>query len=179
MPDALFRLRVQVEGLGDIQRRIAAMPGVVQRRILRGALRAGGSVLRKYLRREAPVSKERRLDYTGRAPHRSGALRRSVRVGVPFVRAGRVSVRISAGGREAFYAHIVEGGAKAHRIARRAGGRALSIGGRFVAGAVNHPGFRGRFFARLAAAKGEQPAVQAFRAYVDDKVSQYWRTGSV
>jgi len=174
-------LSAKIEGLAEIERRLSAMPVVIQRRILRGALRAGARVFRRHMVQEVPISGERRLDYTGLAPKIPGDLRRSIRVGKPYIDRGRLSITTKAGNDKAFYAHMVEVGVRPHTISRRRNlGRSrnvLVIARQFVSGPVRHPGFAGRFFARSALASGEGPAVLAFRNYFDNRVQQYWATG--
>jgi hypothetical protein len=131
--------------------------------------------------REAPISGERRLDYTGRAPKIPGDLRKSIRVGKPYIDRGRLSITTKAGDDKAFYAHMVEIGAEPHNISRRRNlGRSrkvLVIARQFVSGPVRHPGFAGRFFTRSALKSGEGPAILAFRNTFDNLVQQYWATG--
>ena len=140
-------------GLPEILRHLNAVPGALQNKILTLALPAGARVIADEAARLVPV--------------RTGNLRdtiRSRKAPRRFSR-GNLTWHIAVGSR---IAHLVEFGTAPHEIkpmgfasrfamavrAARAGARdaahALMIRGRFVGGAVQHPGARPRPFLRPA-----------------------------
>lgn len=121
---------------------------------MRSALRAGAAVYLAEVKQNIPVE--------------HGALRQSARITTKKSRDGSVSASVKVGNRQAFYAHMVEFGTRAHIIAPKRG--AMQIGGQFVAGAVQHPGARPHPFMRPAADAQFSAAVAAVQKKVRDRL---------
>lgn len=111
---------IHVKGLSDLQKLLNTLPAKIEQNALRGALRAAANVVKK----EAQAL----------VPKQSGALRDSIRVSVR-ARYGKVTASIKAGGgptkkqvrttpsgrtsvkySNAYYAHMVEYGTRAHYL---------------------------------------------------------------
>lgn len=157
-----IQFNVRIENFDAIRQRVAGLPQRLRTNILRGAMRAAVAVIRKAARANAPVG-------------RTGNLRRSIRVSTRSFRDGTVRGEVKAGGRLAWYANIVEGGARPHEISVNER-LALNLGGRLVK-KVQHPGFQGRRFMERAAQDSERPAAEAFERYVQQRVASYINTG--
>lgn len=136
-----------VEGFAEIQRKLAEFPAKVEANVVRAALRAGAVVVR----REA----------LGLVPVKSGKLKSTVRVGT-FKKGREIHATVKAGDprKRVFYAHLVEGGTKAHVIKARRGG-VLVLGKRFFAQRVQHPGAKASPFMRPALAATADRALDA------------------
>jgi HK97 gp10 family phage protein len=155
---------ISVLGLKELQDQLDQLPALVERKLLRGALRAGQQVVADYAKSRAPVgepSAESKRLYGSAA----GDLRDSIRVSAK-ARGGTVTATVTAGPRKgekkAFYAHWVEYGTAAHVIAATPG-LALMFGGQLLA-SVDHPGAKMHPFMRPALdynANGNSAAFQA------------------
>jgi len=154
---AEFQIRIQ--GFDALKRRLGLVEQRLRRNILRGAMRAATAVIRKAARALVPLG-------------RTGNLRRSIRVSTRAFADGRVVGTVKAGGKLAWYANIVEAGARPHVITSRdrTGKGALQVGGRVVR-SVQHPGFRGRRYMARAAEQSEAAASSAFERYVQQRVA--------
>ena len=133
---------------------LATLPQKVETNIMRSALRAGAAVYLSQVKQNIPVE--------------HGDLRRSARITTRKGRDGQVSASVKVGNSQAYYAHMVEFGTRAHLIAPRAG--SLQIGGQFVAGAVQHPGARPHPFMRPAADEKFTDAVAAVQKKIRDRL---------
>lgn len=150
-------------GVQSLQGRLHSLPDRLQRQIMRGGLRIGGRIILTGSRAEAPI-KTSTLFRSGRLRIRS-RLRGSV---------WEASIRF--GGPKAFYANIIEGGAKPHRIVA-APGSALKIGP--VARAeVMHPGIAARHFMAKARERVGPEAERAFTTFVEGRIARFWETGT-
>lgn len=141
-----------IEGLSELDRMLKELPAKLEGTVVRGGLRAGATVLQKAARELAPV--------------RTGKLRASIKVSTG-IRNGRVYARVRAGGKDAFYAHMVEFGTAAHVIQGKRGGW-LNIGGRWAL-KVNHPGSMMRPFMRTAVDGFQGEAVSAMANYLRER----------
>ena len=125
---------------------------------MRGALRAGLKVTLKRARDAIHAV--------------SGDLSGSLRVSTS-VRGGMVKATLKAGGKEAYYAHMVEFGTAAHVIEAK-DGKAVSFGGHEYA-KLQHPGATAKPFMRPAldaAATDNSEVFQAVAAYMKPKIEQ-------
>ena len=164
-----------ITGLADLQKQLDMLAPNIERKLLRGALRAGQKVVADYAKARAPVgepSQEAQRKY-GSKP---GDLRDSIRV-TTRLKGGTVTAKVQAGASKskltAFYAHMVEFGTKAHMISAKNGG-ALSFGGKEYAH-LNHPGAKMRPFMRPAldmAANGNSEPMQAVAMYLQSKIDK-------
>lgn len=141
-----------IEGLVELDRMLKELPAKLEGTVVRGGLRAGATVLQKAARELAPV--------------RTGKLRASIKVSTG-IRNGRVYSRVRAGGKDAYYAHMVEFGTAAHVIQGKRGGW-LNIGGRWAL-KVNHPGAMMKPFMRTAVDGFQGDAVDAMAAYLRER----------
>jgi HK97 gp10 family phage protein len=125
-----------VQGLAEIQRKLAEFPAKVEANVVRAALRAGAVVVQREALALVPV--------------KTGQLKSTVRVST-FKRGREIHAAVKAGDpkKRVFYAHLVEGGTKAHVIKARKGGLLL-LGKRFFAKSVQHPGAKPSPFMRPA-----------------------------
>jgi HK97 gp10 family phage protein len=173
----MMKLDMQIKGLDAVGKALLGVPEKIRQNVARGALRAGAKTL-----------KERAIAELG-SHVKSGELRDSIRV-TSRVRGDNIIVRVVAGNRIAYYAHMIERGVAAHYIKldeaatptrkTRRGERkvsigtvnkmvsrgSLKIGGRFVGSSVHHPGFGKKPFMRPAIDNGAQDALEAVREYI-------------
>jgi len=155
---------IHVSGLAALQKFLDELPVKIEKNILRSALRKGAVVIMAEAKQRCPVglpTNEAAKKYGGYP----GALRDSIRVGTNY-RAGRVTASVKAGGKtkkqgDAYYAHMVEFGTRAHVIKTVTRKGSLVIGGRFVGRSVQHPGARPRPFMRPSLDGKAQEAVIA------------------
>lgn len=142
-----------VQGLKELDDALANFPVLLQRKVLRGGLRAG-------LKPVAEAAREGIRSI-------SGDLAKSVRVGT-VTRNGVPVATVKAGNSKAFYAHFVEFGTAAHFIGPSSK-RALSFLGADVGG-VHHPGAQKKPFMRPALDKGMTVGLQAFADYMTKRI---------
>jgi len=153
-----------VKGMADLGRALDQLPDKLSRNVLRGALRAAARVV------------EKEAEATTAFKDKSGELRASIRVSTRF-RRGRLMARVVAGNELAWYAHIIERGAREHVIT--AGGKlsarqinkaiktgSLRIGNNLVGIQVRHPGLRPRHFMKAALEKSARRSAEAAREYM-------------
>jgi hypothetical protein len=175
-------IRVRLDGFDTLRARLDYFPDRMRNNFLRGGARAAASLLAKRLKT--------RLSSDG-LQTAAGSVRSSVRLqGGPAgntVRGvvqygGRYQKRASLDrgpvktARDAWYAHILEWGARPHVIKPRPGRRALMIRGAFVS-KVRHPGIRARLYATQTAERDMPAANAAFERYVEARVARFWSTG--
>jgi len=158
------QLNIKLQGFDVLKQRLSALPGKLRRNIMRGGMRAAVAVIRGAVRNLVPVG-------------RTGNLRRSIRVSTRAFRNGRIEGKVTAGGKLAYYANIVEGGAKPHQISVTRAAKALNLGGRVLVKKVQHPGFQGRRFMERAANQSEAAASNAFAQYVNNRVDLFLTAG--
>lgn len=163
-------LSVTLRGAEELRLRMLGFPQKKRAAIMRGGVGAALSSLRKTLR--------------PRVPERSGKLRRAIRASTRSFDGGITTVgRLRLGNKDAWYAHIVEGGAQAHVIRGRrnnASGKrkALALKGVGVYASVKHPGFRGRHMVADAVQAGAVAAQSAFEQYVQTRIVRYLEQGT-
>lgn len=165
---------VKIKGMAELQQFLDQFAPKLQNNVLRGALRAGATVIAEEARANVPLGApstygtERYGDY-------AGALRDSIRTG-SRMKNGRPVGYVKAGGRskgaDVFYAHIVEyTGAAAHGLGLKYGGlRKIAFGGK-VRNSIWHPGITPRPFLRPALDAKRDDAVAAVAQYIKDRLS--------
>lgn len=158
------QLNIKLQGFDVLKQRLSALPERLRRNIMRGGIRAAAAVIRGVARNLAPLG-------------RTGNLRRSIQVSTRAFRDGRIEGKVTAGGKLAYYANIVEAGARAHQISVTRAAKALNLGGRVLVKKVQHPGFQGRRFMERAANQSEAAASDAFAKYVNNRVDLFLATG--
>lgn len=164
-----------IHGGAELDRMLQTLAPKLEKNIMRSALAAGARIIMKDAKANAPVGQPSNVnakDYGGYP----GALRDSVRVTSGFDRkTGRAYASVKAGGKtkkgaDVFYAHIVEYGARRHTIKPRA--KRLEIGGKFVAGSVEHPGVAPRPFMRTAVDAKLPEALMAVTAQIRKRLQK-------
>lgn len=176
-----------VKGLAELQKFLDSLPAKVEKNIMRGALRAGATVIRNLAR--------------SKIHHISGRLAASIRV-TTMAKGKTITARIVAGGAKSDIGNRpiwVEYGTRPHLISvqesekpinsnasQRAAGmvrvsmstinrnlrRVLSIGGKFVGPTVSHPGARPRPFMRPALDQGSQKAVVVSGEFIKARLTK-------
>ncbi len=151
-------LDVKIKGFAELQKALSELPDKIERNIVRSALRQAAKVTAAEVKSQVPV--------------RTGKLKASIKYGVKLVN-GRPKATIRAGSNKkgaAFYAHLVEFGAKAHFIKPK---KAKSL---FFAGisrnGVHHPGARKHPFMRPALDASARAAVLAFGEQVKKRLTK-------
>lgn len=151
-------MEASITGLSDLQALLDQLPANIEKKVMRGALRAGQKVV---------------LDQARQAVHNvSGDLAQSLRIKTS-ARGGKVSATVVAGNAKAYYARMVEFGTASHLIKPKKG-RALAFGGREYA-SLRHPGAKKKPFMRpaLDAAAGEgSAAFEAVKTYLAARINK-------
>lgn len=146
---------LHVSGLSELDKLLKELPARIEGNIMRGAMRAGAKVFADRAKQMVPV--------------KSGQLRDSIKVSTRSKR-GRVSATVRAGGKKAFYAHMVEFGTARHFIKPR---KRKSL---FFAGlareVVDHPGASPKPFMRPALDGGQVEAVNAAADYIRKRLAK-------
>lgn len=157
-------MEIEVKGLAELKKQLDALPVNIERNVMRGALRAGGNVLKK--------------DAQSRVPTRTGALKNSIKVRFAWrsQRYGWLRVHVTAGSKEAWYGHLIEYGTASYYSGsgstvggpyeiRPSGAKSLFFAGLFRE-QITHPGIRPQPFMRPAFDASAQAAIDAFADYV-------------
>lgn len=166
MAEAVASVRIQ--GADALILRLGLLQKNMQRNIMRGALRAASKPIIRAAQATVPV--------------RTGTLKRSIRFSSRGFLDGSLRAEVKAGGaglrgRSAFYAHIVERGAKPHSLVPRGKDTVtVSMRGRVVrtlkrgVGEPHHKGFRARRYMARAAEASAAAASDAFADYVAQRL---------
>ena len=157
---------VQIKGLSALLKDLDTLPDRIERNCVRAALRQGIRVFAREMQSKVPIGGPKYRDWEGK-PHRGGELLRSMRI-FESKKGPYPSMKLSIGNRDAWYAHIVEGGAKPHVITPYRA-KALFFGGHRYS-KVNHPGMAGRHFVRDSFYNAEMSALQAFMNYLNTRL---------
>ena len=147
-----------ITGLDALAAQLAELAPNIQKKLMRGALRAGMKITLQ--RAKAEIHDV------------SGDLSKSLRISTS-ARNGVVKATLKAGSKDAYYAHMVEFGTAAHMIAAK-NGKAVSIGGNEYA-SVEHPGASAKPFmypALDAAAQNESEVFQAVGSYMAPRINE-------
>jgi len=152
-------LETKFQGLDELQKALDQLPVNVERKLVRGALRAGQKVV---------------LEQAKSAIHNiSGELAASLRISTRKGKNGQVSARVIAGNKTAFYAHMVEFGTARHQIKPK-NRKSMVIAG-MMREVVNHPGASKKPFMRPAAdsaASESSEAMEAFKNYMRTRLDK-------
>lgn len=162
-----------IKGGAELQKFLETLPAKIERNIIRGALRAGATVIKQAAVANVPVgptSSENAKAYGGYL----GALRDTIRVSAK-VRAGRVTASVIAGGKtkngaDVYYAQWVEYGTRPHTITV-ANAEGLSFGGHFYK-SVEHPGAKPHPFMRRAFDTSARAAIPAIAEKVRSRLTK-------
>lgn len=154
---------IKIEGLAELHKLLQELPAKIEANALRGGMRAGAKVIEAEAKRLAPV---------GRDPETAGDMRDSIRVSVRS-RNGKVEATIKAGGKKAWYAHLVEFGTAAHLI--RPKNRKSLFFASLAREQVNHPGAKKRPFMRPALDSKAQQSVQTLADYIRNRLPKEFR----
>jgi len=166
---------VKLEGFDALRKRLRSFPEKLRKNYMRGGMRAMVAHLRKRARQ--------------RVKSFTGALRRAIGISTRAFQDGTVQGKVFIGpiksgklkGRDVWYGHIVEGGAKPHRIpnlhvgrgkGRRLNTKMIAFGGR-VFHHVDHPGMRGRYFMRDTASQDVEHGRRLFTDYVESRSREH------
>jgi len=106
-------MTIRLKGTDKLLEFMRGLPAKVEANVSRGALRAGAKVLAASVRQKAPK--------------RTGKLADSVRISTRLIK-GRALAKVMAGGKTAWYAHMVEFGTREHSIFPK-NRKAILIGG--------------------------------------------------
>lgn len=133
------------KGGAELQKALNQLPAKLERNVMRSALRQGANVIRDEARSNVPV--------------KTGALKKSIKVSTR-ARRGQVTATLKAGGKDAFYAHMVEYGTAPHDIAVKSK-KVLVFEDGGKATRARHPGISPKPFMRPAVDDKADEAVQA------------------
>jgi HK97 gp10 family phage protein len=159
-----------VPGLADLFKQLDELPVNIEKKLLRGALRAGQKVIMDLAKVNVPVSPPSKEDAKNWGAY-AGALRDSIKISTRINRrTGQAEARLTAGNKKAFYATFVEFGTKPHQITSYQGKRLLGTPGHPVY-VVHHPGAKKIPFMRNAIDAGVQGATVAFADYLRTRVN--------
>jgi len=154
-----------VQGVDQVIKNLLEFPVKFEQNIVRGGLRAMAVVVETFARPLVPVGHG--VIHPGASASLAGTLRVSTgKTG------NQVIARVRVGNRRqgVFYAHMVLGGTKPHRIAARNAGW-LSFGGIFRK-YVDHPGARAQPFLDTAFNASKDAAVRAGFDYVTERTKK-------
>lgn len=120
-------------GFEDLEFYLKTFAPRIEKRILKTSLSAGAIVIKKEAKKNAP--------------RKTGTLRKAIKHKRLKSHVPTVRIFVDKGNKaknDGWYAHIIEGGAKAHKITPRRG-KGLSIGDRVVK-EIDHPGITAKPF---------------------------------
>lgn len=138
---------VKITGLAELQAMLDQLPAQIEKKLMRGALRAGQRMV---------------LEQARQSIHNlTGDLAASIRV-TTRARNGTVTATVKAGSKVAYYARFVEFGTSQHYIRPKVG-KDLFFNG-IARATVDHPGAKKRPFMRPAFDAAAQENSAAFRA---------------
>jgi HK97 gp10 family phage protein len=151
------------QDLKDLLKKLDDLPVMIEKKLVRGALRAAAKPMRDTAAQLAPTGTARVSYNKDGTPvqHSGGALKKSIRISSSFSkRTGEVKILVKAGDKKAWYAYLVEHGAKPHLIKGP-----IKFGGVIISN-FQHPGFTGKAFMRPAFDSTTQAVVGAYADYM-------------
>jgi HK97 gp10 family phage protein len=150
---------LDLKGGKELAAFLESLPANVERKIMRGALRAGAKVIKE----EAA----RLLDSNGSV--KTGELKRGLKVSAR-AKGGVVTASVKTRGRHGYVANWIEFGTAAHWIKPK-NAKALAYNG-IVVDAIQHPGARPKPFMRPAADTQAAAAVTAAAEYIKKRLTK-------
>ena len=159
---------INVQGLAELQQALDGLTDKLQNNVMRGALRAGQKVIMNQAKQIVPMGVPAMESMRLYGTH-EGSLRDSLRIGARLS-GGQIVATLKAGDKVAFYAHMVEGGTKAHWI-RPQHGKSLFLAG-VMRTAVFHPGARKNPFMKIALDSQAQGAVERVGEYIRNRLTK-------
>lgn len=144
-----------IAGGRELDAFLQQLPVKVEKNIMRAALRAGANEFKKDVKE--------RIASSGSVE--TGALYKSVRV-TSRTKKGRVTASLKVGNKNAWYAHLIEFGVKAHGVKKGADRER----GKLQDGKM-HPGFAERPFMRPAADAGFGRSVEAVGKKIRERLT--------
>lgn len=162
---------IHVTGLKELGKMLDDLPDKITNNIMRGALRAGATLIQTDVKANCPIGDGSNKEY-GNYP---GALRDSIKVRTKkkdkYVRADVQAGGNFKNGVDIYWAHIIEfTGAAPHQITAK-NRKILSFGGAFFQ-SVHHPGMQPKPFMRPALDKDAQAAVVVVGNYIKNKLTK-------
>ena len=162
---------VSISGLDELQKQLEEFPAKIEKNIMRGAIRAGLK----------PIVEEAKA----LCPTKTGALRKSIRIKFRnrSQQYGWIRGVITAGNFDAWYAHIIEFGSgsfyegtgskskKAPYEIKPRGAKSLFFAG-LMREQIVHPGIHPVAFMRKAVDRKTQEGLDAFKAYVAERIQK-------
>ena len=142
-----------VTGLSELQNLLDQLPANIEKKLMRGALRAGQKVVAKQAMSAIHTV--------------SGELANSVRISTS-ARGSTVKAAVKVGNTKAFYAHMVEFGTAAHLIEPK-NGTALLLGGKEYSH-LDHPGAQKRPFMRPALDAESEHALAVIANFIKNRL---------
>jgi HK97 gp10 family phage protein len=157
-----------VAGLADLKKQLETLPAKIEGNVMRGALTAALRVIMAEAKANVPT--------------KSGKLAKSIKIRADrkAARRGFVNVNLTAGDKEAFYAHMIEYGTAsfytgsgesvgaAYEIKPK-NKKALGFGGGAVA-SVTHPGVKPQPFMRPAVDSASGAAITKMADYIKKRL---------
>lgn len=164
---------VKIEGLSEMDKQLKKLSGAVEGKIVRAGLSAASRVVRDAAKDLAPTD--------------SGALKKSIKVSSRLNRrAGWINTKITAGNKEAYYAHMIEFGtgsyysgtgtkSKRSPYKIKAGKKGFVGFGGVYRKSFTHPGIRPKPFMRPAFDRNIDKALKAFSDRVRKRIDKEFK----
>lgn len=165
--------QIGIIGLSEMNEFLQTLTVKLEKKMLRGGMRAGANVIAKRAKELCPVS-EPNAENKKKYNLYKGALRDTIRVSTT-IKLGAVIAIIKAGGKAkrgaiVYYVHMVESGTAAHLI-KPTKARSLLINGKNRE-SIQHPGTKPQPFMRPAMDTSADAAVVAMGEYLADKIAK-------
>jgi HK97 gp10 family phage protein len=159
----------RVDGLAELKKQLQELPAKIEGNVMRGALTAALKVLRR--------------EVLANIPEKTGALKKSVKIRFDrkSLKRGYVNGYLTAGDKQAYYAHMIEFGTasfytgkgssvgRPYTIVSKKKGGSLVFGGQSYR-SVTHKGIRPRPFMRPAVDGSTNEALKAMGDYIAQRL---------
>ena len=164
----MAEVRANITGIEDIAKALKELPAKMERSVIVAALKEAAKPIRDQAKANVRSV--------------SGELKKSIRtvsVAKKYTVGGGVRVRVMAGNKKAFYAHILEDGAAPHKEPNEFVGRgktkrknpAMAFGGKILV-SVNHPGIKATNFMTNAFLSKGAEAIKRFGEALGPKLEK-------